>query len=729
MTVPTHDRCPQAGSAGEQGVISLRWLLIAALVIGIALRTMQFRQIPPGLYRDEAYNGMDALNVLRGDIRVFYDTNFGREGLFIWLTALSVWFWGASPLAVRFPSLVIGILTLFTCYGMTKELYGRRIGTFTTAIFAIMVWHVHFSRVGFRAVLVPLFTSLGVWCVARGIRVSKNYWLGLGGMAAGSLIYTYIAARTAILPVSLFIIYVWRRRRSVAVPTLQQWLWFTLPALAVMLPFLFYTIAHWESVFLRTQVAVGLFTVSNPVQLLARNLFNTLAMFIFRGDFLSRHNVPLRPVFDPALGIMFCLGVWLAIRRFRRDYGTAFLVFWLLAMLLPSILTEDCPHFIRAIGILPFVAILPALGLDWCWKRLSKIGHSGWGTLFVVVILLIGLGSTAWDYFVRYPTMSDINHKFEFETSEQSTNTTPGAYRKLDWSKDAWRIFAHPPSQPGICYRFECAGVELANEINSYLETGWTRNTGRVIPQPGRSDRQVFVQYQLWKDVINAHFLIPDSPGFNVPQDGLINSVAPKPALPMVFYGWYNQYYPEFWVAEMQTLLPPNSLVEVQEGMWTITHQDWSPHPAYLKFTATPSAIPNDFFAQFAQGISLVSGCVTPQPQGIAVLLTWYADRPIQADYKVFVHYERDQQIIAQADAYPAYGYHRTYNWRVGDQLLDTYVLSVSGNVVNDRIWVGLYTEATLERLPVLNATTSTADNRIMIPLSICVKEPLDEVQ
>ena len=224
-------------------------LLIVSIAIGIILRAWLFGQIPPGLYRDQAYNGMDALNTLEGDIRVFYDTNFGREGLFIWLTALSVWFWGASPLAVRFPSLVVGVLTLFTCYGMAKELYGRRIGTFTTTVFAIMVWHVHFSRVGFRAVLVPLFTSLSVWLVARGIRVSKNYWLGLGGIAAGSLIYTYIAARAAIFPVILLTVCVWRRRRSFTVPTLRQWLWFALPALLVMLPFLLYTLLHWESIF------------------------------------------------------------------------------------------------------------------------------------------------------------------------------------------------------------------------------------------------------------------------------------------------------------------------------------------------------------------------------------------------------------------------------------------------------------------------------------------------
>ena len=180
-----------------------------ALAVGIALRTVQFREIPPGLYRDQAFNMLDAQDTLRGNVRLFYSTNFGREPLFIWLTALSVWLWGVSPLAARFPSWVVGVLTLFTCYGMAKELWGRRVGVLATAVLSVTLWHVHFSRLGFRAILIPLLASLGVWLVVRGIRSGKEIFVALGGAATGALIYTYISARTAILPAALFVLYVW----------------------------------------------------------------------------------------------------------------------------------------------------------------------------------------------------------------------------------------------------------------------------------------------------------------------------------------------------------------------------------------------------------------------------------------------------------------------------------------------------------------------------------------
>ena len=655
----------------------LRLALIAALAVGIALRTIQFRQIPPGLYRDEAYTGMDGQRTLDSGPRMFYESSFGREPLFTWLVALSVGFWGASPLATRFPSLIIGLLTLLTCYGMVRELFGRRVGVLATAVLAIMLWHVHFSRLSFRAILIPLFASIGVWQVARGARSGK--WLPwvLGGAAAGMLLYTYISGRVAILPAALFVLYVWWRRRSLRVPGIRDWLLFTITAAAVMAPFVIYALSHWDQVFLRTQNVESVFNAPEPLKMLLSNALGALGMFVFRGDFQYRHNVPLRPVFDPALGVMFGLGLWLAIRRCKRDYAAAFLLLWTVTMLIPTIVTKDSPHFIRSIGLLPFIVIFPALGLEWTWDRLSQIRSERWALSVVLLIFSVGLTSTVWAYFVRFPSF------------------------------------------PETCYRFECAGVEMAADINEYLETGWTEDSWVVRDRPGRTDRQVFVQFQLWKDVVNAHYLIPDSPGFNVPGDDFITSVPPRPDLPMVFYGWYNQHYPEYWLPDL-VWLPPNSLIEVYEGPWAMTHQDWSPHPAYVKFVATPTELPDVLLAELDQGISLVRSCTIQREGQVIVHLIWHNREPVATDYMVFVHYDRNGQVIAQADGPPGIGYHPPSNWRPGDQFLDERQLDVSEILADDRIWVGMYLWQTGERLPVLASTVATQDDRIAIDLQLC---------
>lgn len=651
----------------------LRWALVLALAVGIALRTVQFREIPPGLYRDQAFNMQDAQDTLRGNVRLFYPTNFGREPLFIWLTALSVWLWGVSPLAARFPSWVVGVLTLFTCYGMTKELFGRRVGVLATAVLSVTLWHVHFSRLGFRAVLIPLLASLGVWLVVRGIRSGKGLFVALGGAATGALIYTYISARTAILPATLFVLYVWLRQRSFGTPTLRQWLLFSLPAAAVMAPFILYTLGHWEEVILRTQVAVSVFNDPQPLVMLLNNILGALGMFVFRGDFLSRHNVPFRPVFDPALGVMFLIGLGLAIAHFKRDYAVAFLLLWTGAMLLPSILTEDCPHFVRAIGVLPFATLFPALGLDWAWSKLARKNRLA---AFSAVggVLLVGLSSTVWDYFVRYP------------------------------------------ASPDLCYRFECAGIEMASEVNRFLGKGWTEGNWMVREKPGRTDRQVLVQSQLWTDVVNARVLIPKSPALIVLGR---SSATPRPDISTLYYGWYNPDYPDFGLSDLNQL-PRDSLIQVTAGPLAITHQYPSPHPAYLKFVATPTKLPNVVLAKLDQEISLVSSCLRKKDGHIVVQLIWHNREPTRIDYTVFVHYERDGQIIAQDDSSPGGSYYPMSKWRPGDQFLDEHELDVSETLQSDKLWGGMYFYQTGERLAVLTASVPTQANRIAIGMQSC---------
>jgi hypothetical protein len=188
----------------------------------------------------------------------------------------------------------------------------------------------------------------------------------------------------------------------------------------------------------------------------------------------------------------------------------------------------------------------------------------------------------------------------------------------------------------------------------------------------------------------------------------------------MIFYGWHNQYYPKFWKSDLRAWLPPNALVEMYEGPWATTHQDRTPHPAYLKFIATPTQLPDVLLAELDQGIGLVSSCTLQQNGQVTLHLIWHSQEPIATDYMVFVHYERDGQIIAQADGPPAMGYYPTSHWRPYDQFLDQRSLQVSEMHDNDRIWVGMYMWQTGERLPVLAASTTTQDDRIEADLQLC---------
>ena len=63
---------------------SKKILLILILVIAVFFRLYNFKNLPPGLYGDEAMNGNNAEEAAAtGDYKDFYEENNGREGRFI----------------------------------------------------------------------------------------------------------------------------------------------------------------------------------------------------------------------------------------------------------------------------------------------------------------------------------------------------------------------------------------------------------------------------------------------------------------------------------------------------------------------------------------------------------------------------------------------------------------------------------------------------------------------
>src|SRR5450759_2576515 len=104
------------------------WLpLFIILIVGAALRFYRIGELPPGLYRDEAFYGLDALGVLRGHPAIFFAANNGREGLFMYLLALGIAFLGRTPLALRIVSASIGTLTLVAIYAAGRNLFSHRV--------------------------------------------------------------------------------------------------------------------------------------------------------------------------------------------------------------------------------------------------------------------------------------------------------------------------------------------------------------------------------------------------------------------------------------------------------------------------------------------------------------------------------------------------------------------------------------------------------------------------
>ena len=87
--------------------------MAATLLVALLLRLVQLDSLPPGLYYDEAFNGVDARNVVEGLSRpLYFYANNGREPLFIYWQALWVALLGPTAYALRLAAALAGIVTI-----------------------------------------------------------------------------------------------------------------------------------------------------------------------------------------------------------------------------------------------------------------------------------------------------------------------------------------------------------------------------------------------------------------------------------------------------------------------------------------------------------------------------------------------------------------------------------------------------------------------------------------
>jgi len=413
-------------------------LLVLILVIAGFFRLWHLNSIPPGVYPDEAINGNDAVQALvAGDYKLFYPENNGREGLFINLIALCFNFAGIHIWSLKLVSVIAGILTVLGLYLLTKELFkSSTLALLSSWFLAISFWHINFSRIAFRAILVPLFLVWSFYWLYKAINKNQNkkitpmIWLFLSGLCFGLGFHTYIAFRVAVLilivPLVIVIIRIIQEYKVDSCPWFvyfkkkfwQYDLWIVAVIIAA-LPIAIYFLNN-PGDFMGRASGVSVFAQQNPFKALISSTIKTLGMFNVAGDFNWRHNFSGSPQLLWPIGIFFVLGLTLSIiRAIKRKTGNYWLlIIWFGVMLLPAILTyEGLPHALRSIGVIPVCYIFAALGAYFLANLLFKLVKSNKlnRVLFIILCVLVILGCSyaQFDkYFIDWAQQPDVKNAF-----------------------------------------------------------------------------------------------------------------------------------------------------------------------------------------------------------------------------------------------------------------------------------------------------------------------------
>jgi 4-amino-4-deoxy-L-arabinose transferase-like glycosyltransferase len=172
------------------------FLFVFILVIGLIFRFYKLGEVPDSLNWDEVSWGYNAYSILetgKDEYGVAFPLSFQAFGdfkqpVYVYLTSLSIKFFGLNAFAVRLPSALLGSLTMpfvfLLVYSMFyKENYRKKLSLLAMFFFAISPWSIQFSRVAYEA-------NVGLFFVVTGAS------LFIFGLASGRKKYLY----TSVIP-------------------------------------------------------------------------------------------------------------------------------------------------------------------------------------------------------------------------------------------------------------------------------------------------------------------------------------------------------------------------------------------------------------------------------------------------------------------------------------------------------------------------------------------------
>src|SRR5258708_10601166 len=118
-------------------------MIYLILVLSLLLRGVSLNQ---SLWWDEAINVVSAKNLNFLDFLIKYPIgDFHPPGFF---TILWVWvrIFGSSEIAVRVPSVILGVCTVYLTYLLGKKLFSNEIGLLASLFLAVSPLHIYYSQ-------------------------------------------------------------------------------------------------------------------------------------------------------------------------------------------------------------------------------------------------------------------------------------------------------------------------------------------------------------------------------------------------------------------------------------------------------------------------------------------------------------------------------------------------------------------------------------------------------
>lgn len=391
--------------------------VVGVVLLAAVLRLWSLGNIPFTLGGDEASQGLEALRVLRGEIRNPFSTGwYSVPTMSFFFNSLSLAVLGPTVTALRLPWALVGTLTVAVVFCLVARVKGTVMATATAGLLATYHYHIHFSRLGSNQIGDPLLAAAALLFLDRAFsRGTRLDWVFTGGIS-GLALYFYAGARfVPVLLVGIIAFSLGSRGKSswtahwrgmsaglggflvVAAPILQH---------ALRFPHLFFQrvneVGIIQSGWLVEQAELIRTSVGRV--LVGQFLRSALAFNYFEDGGLWYGLKS--PLLDPLYGAFFAVGLtlttlWLLSRRAHRGMFT-FVAWWWGVVVFGGMLTKDAPATQRLVTLTVPVCFFSVLAME----RLFRLAHVLVPGLSIRVFLSVGVALFAAislnTYFVGY---------------------------------------------------------------------------------------------------------------------------------------------------------------------------------------------------------------------------------------------------------------------------------------------------------------------------------------
>ncbi len=321
--------------------------------------------------------------------------------LYSYLQAQAVALLGRDLDGLRAASALLGGLTVPALYLLARTLYDRLTALLAALILLTFVPHLHFSRLGLNNIADPLFGTLALALLARGVQTGRRLDFALGGAALGLTQYFYDGGRM-LFPVLAATwlgagLLVWRPRPAwrgllialvvfvlVAAPVYLALIGLDLPFFN-RLDSAGFNPEYWARDREPDTLATRWTHFKHAAALLVNSPENTyLYYYLYLGG--------THPLVHEALVPAFLLGVVLAGWWWRRPGVLPLL--WVLGTLIGNALIVESAVSTRYVVVFPALALLVAVGLRWTWRLVGPWGR--WRGAAEKALIGAGLGIALW---------------------------------------------------------------------------------------------------------------------------------------------------------------------------------------------------------------------------------------------------------------------------------------------------------------------------------------------